>query len=178
MQLPSQARVGSQQAQPIIAISGYSDVGEDTLPSQVPTLLVPLHLTPTSHGQLRTEDIFHVVTSKLFDSESVSFVYDKLIVVHRPSGVILSVNDMPNEFNLASTDIDLRGLTVLPGLIDAHVHFFLHPYAETSWTEQITTESIVERTVRATNHARRTVLAGFTTVRYEACIRILSQELI
>ena len=42
---------------------------------------------------------------------------------------------------------------------------FLHAYNETSWDDQLTKESLVERTVRAVNHARRTLMAGFTTVR-------------
>jgi len=43
---------------------------------------------------------------------------------------------------------------------------FLHPYSETPWEDQLTKESLAERTVRAAVHARRTLLAGFTTVRY------------
>lgn len=42
---------------------------------------------------------------------------------------------------------------------------FLHPYAEVSWEDQLTKESLVERTVRATVHAKRTLMAGYTTVR-------------
>ena len=33
--------------------------------------------------------------------------------------------------------IDLPGLTLLPGLIDAHSHVLLHPYNETPWDEQV-----------------------------------------
>src|SRR5213592_2836935 len=36
--------------------------------------------------------------------------------------------------------IDLPGLTLLPGLIDAHSHVFLHPYNETLWTDQVLKE--------------------------------------
>lgn len=42
---------------------------------------------------------------------------------------------------------------------------FLHPYAETPYTDQLTKESLVERTIRATLHARDTLMAGFTAVR-------------
>jgi len=45
---------------------------------------------------------------------------------------------------------------------------FLHPYAETSWDDQLTKESLAERTIRATVHAKKTLLAGFTTVRYDS----------
>jgi imidazolonepropionase-like amidohydrolase len=56
-------------------------------------------------------------------------------------------------------------MTLLPGLIDAHVHFFLHPYNEASWDDQVLKEPLALRVARATVHARNTLLAGFTTVR-------------
>lgn len=59
----------------------------------------------------------------------------------------------------------LPGLTLLPGLIDAHSHLLLHPYDETSWDDQVLRESLAERVARATVHARRTLEAGFTTLR-------------
>lgn len=59
----------------------------------------------------------------------------------------------------------LPGCTLLPGLIEGHAHLLLHPYNETSWDDQVTKESDPLRTIRATVHARKTLLAGFTTVR-------------
>lgn len=53
----------------------------------------------------------------------------------------------------------------MPGLIEGHAHLFLHPYNETSWNDQVLKESRAERTARAVNHARATLMAGFTTVR-------------
>ncbi|HUQ48210.1 MAG TPA: amidohydrolase family protein [Gemmatimonadaceae bacterium] len=64
-----------------------------------------------------------------------------------------------------STRIEMRGMTLLPGLIDAHVHFFLHPYNETPWNVQVLEEALSLRVARATVHAKNTLLAGFTTVR-------------
>lgn len=61
--------------------------------------------------------------------------------------------------------IELPGQTLLPGMIEGHAHLFLHPYNETSWNDQILTESIALRTARATVHARKTLEAGFTTAR-------------
>src|SRR5436305_960135 len=37
--------------------------------------------------------------------------------------------------------IELPGMTLLPGLIDAHTHLLLHPYNETSWDDQALKES-------------------------------------
>ncbi len=61
--------------------------------------------------------------------------------------------------------IELKGMTLLPGLIEGHSHLFLHPYNETNWNDQVLKESRAERTVRAVYHAKETLLAGFTTVR-------------
>jgi imidazolonepropionase-like amidohydrolase len=61
--------------------------------------------------------------------------------------------------------IELKGMTLLPGLIEGHSHLFLHPYNETPWDDQVLKESRAERTARAVNHAKATLMAGFTTVR-------------
>ena len=61
--------------------------------------------------------------------------------------------------------IELPGMTLLPGLIEGHSHLLLHPYNETPWTDQVLNESLAERVARATVHARKTLMAGITTVR-------------
>lgn len=60
---------------------------------------------------------------------------------------------------------ELPGKTLLPGLIEGHSHLLLHPYNETSWNDQVLVESRAERVLRAGEHARKTLAAGFTTVR-------------
>ncbi len=61
--------------------------------------------------------------------------------------------------------IDLPGMTLLPGLIDAHSHIFLHPYDETLWNDQVLKEALAYRTIAAVLHCKRTLEAGFTTLR-------------
>lgn len=58
--------------------------------------------------------------------------------------------------------IDLGDRTLMPGMIDAHVHLFLHPGAEDLQTVQ---ESVPQRTIMATLAARDDLMAGFTAER-------------
>jgi len=58
--------------------------------------------------------------------------------------------------------LDLGDSTLLPGLIDAHVHLFLHPGEEDLQTVE---ESVPERTIIATLAARDDLMAGFTAER-------------
>ena len=58
--------------------------------------------------------------------------------------------------------IVLGNVTLLPGLIDAHVHLFLHPGAEDLQTVQ---ESVPQRTIVAVLAARDDLMAGFTAER-------------
>jgi imidazolonepropionase-like amidohydrolase len=58
--------------------------------------------------------------------------------------------------------IDLGDTTLMPGLIDAHVHLFLHPGAEDL---QTVIEPVPQRVITATLAAKADLLAGFTAER-------------
>jgi imidazolonepropionase-like amidohydrolase len=83
-------------------------------------------------------------------------------------GEVLVVADRISEVGTAVTHpagaeiIDLGDRTLLPGLIDAHIHLFLHPGAEDLQTVQ---ESVAQRTLTAIIAAREDLLAGFTAER-------------
>ncbi|KAK3367051.1 hypothetical protein B0T24DRAFT_535116 [Lasiosphaeria ovina] len=107
---------------------------------------------------------FTVHTSLLFDPKKKAFVENVSIEVDRASGSIARVfsrdDDDDDEIAENDDDIDLRGKVVLPGFVDSHAHIFIHSY-----DEQMRDVSAVERIVRATNHARAALLAGYTTYR-------------
>ncbi|KAK0613083.1 hypothetical protein B0T17DRAFT_511437 [Bombardia bombarda] len=110
---------------------------------------------------------FTLHSSVLFDPKKKAFLKNVSIEIDRESGAIANVfkRDEAVPLELSTGDIDLRGKLVMPGFVDSHAHIFLHAYAERSGTEQMRDESAVERTVRATNHARAALLAGYTTYR-------------
>ncbi len=58
--------------------------------------------------------------------------------------------------------IDLGDVTLMPGMIDVHVHLFLHPGAEDLQTVE---ESVPQRTLIAIDAARLDLLGGFTAER-------------
>jgi len=73
----------------------------------------------------------------------------------------LSGIDLPDH----TTEIELKGTTLMPGIIEGHSHILLHPYNETDWNDQVLKESPVERAVRATVHIKNSLMAGVTTMR-------------
>ena len=112
----------------------------------------------------QTETVYLLKPARVFDGESaqlhegwVVLVRGQKIVAAGPAGGIT----VPAEAKI----VELAGLTLLPGLIEAHSHILLHPYSETVWNDQVAHESLSLRVARATNHLRNTLQAGFTTIR-------------
>jgi imidazolonepropionase-like amidohydrolase len=110
------------------------------------------------------EDVKLLVPARVFDGTSAQLHAGWVVVVRRgridavgPSAQVAAPPGAPT--------IRLPGLTLLPGLIEGHSHFLLHPYNEASWDDQVLREPEALRVARAVNHARATLLAGFTTVR-------------
>jgi len=94
-------------------------------------------------------------------------MHDDWIVVVKENKIIACGNERQvtvanySDFQVKKLD----GQTLLPGLIEGHSHLLLHPYNETGWNDQVLKESEAERVVRATVAARKTLEAGFTTIR-------------
>ncbi|MFT4033819.1 MAG: amidohydrolase family protein [Siphonobacter sp.] len=111
-------------------------------------------------GWSQTATSYLLIPDQVFDGTELHTNWQVLVIgnkieavgkdLKRPSGVQV---------------IELKNQTLLPGLIEGHSHLFLHPYNETSWDDQVLKESPMERAARAVVHARKTLMAGFTTVR-------------
>lgn len=98
---------------------------------------------------------------RVFDGETIHEGW----VVRTKGDVIDAVGPAASIPANGAEVVDLRGTTLLPGLIEGHSHLLLHPYNETPWDDQVLREARSLRVARATVHAHKTLLAGFTTVR-------------
>jgi len=119
----------------------------------------PFHAQTTQQQSAPTTHPIVLHAARLLDVESGRITTPGEILIEgdaiKEVGVKVS---RPNNAEI----IDLGDTTLLPGLIDAHVHLFLHPGAEDLQTVQ---ESVPQRTITATIAAREDLLAGFTAER-------------
>lgn len=115
-------------------------------------------------GSVEAQKFTYLRPERVFDGEKIL----------EKQGVLIKDNKIESIDNQASIEknlpndtkiIDLKGCTLLPGLIEGHTHLFLHPYNETPWEDQVLKEARSYRTSRAVVHAERTLKAGFTTAR-------------
>lgn len=118
-----------------------------------------LLITISSFSQ--TDSIYLLKPDRVFDGEQMHTNWVVLVQKNK----IVQAGPLNFKLPAATRIIELKGTTLLPGLIEGHSHLFLHPYDEVSWNDQVIKESRAERTARAVNHAKATLLAGFTTVR-------------
>jgi imidazolonepropionase-like amidohydrolase len=117
---------------------------------------------PSLFSQTSPSEYYLLKPDRVFDGNQMHEGWQ--VLVHNKS--IVSVGEPASIGVPAGTDtIELKGCTLLPGLIEGHSHLFLHPYNETTWNDQVLKESRAERLARATMHAKRTLMAGFTFVR-------------
>jgi imidazolonepropionase-like amidohydrolase len=109
----------------------------------------------------QSDSFYLLKPTRVFDGETMHT--DWVVLVH--GNKIENAGAINFKLPANTRVIELKNATLLPGLIEGHSHFFLHPYNETSWNDQVLKESRAERTARAVTHAEATLMAGFTTTR-------------
>jgi imidazolonepropionase-like amidohydrolase len=112
---------------------------------------------PADHAWLLKADRVFDARSEQTHAGWVVLVQGERIVAVGPESQVKAPPD--------AQTIALPGTTLLPGLIDAHSHIFLHPYDETLWNDQVLKETLPYRTIEAVQHAHDTLMAGFTALR-------------
>lgn len=123
-----------------------------------------LPFTQTRPTSQQPETVYLLKPARVFDGESAQ-VHDGWVVLVRGEKIAAVGPATGISVPAEAKTVELAGLTLLPGLIEAHSHVLLHPYSETVWNDQVAHESLSLRIARATNHLRNTLQAGFTTIR-------------
>ena len=116
------------------------------------TLLLLISFTTHSKTIIYSSDYIDVNTGKVITNKSITV--DKGIIETIDSGFI----------EITSNDklIDLRGYTLMPGLMDMHVHFGQEYKSKSERPVKIERETSA---ILANKHALTTLKSGFTTVR-------------
>ncbi len=123
-------------------------------------LLLGLFLLTFTVIPTQAKDVSIIRAGKLIDTENGRVLDNQMILIE--DGVIQAVGP-----TLAVPDgarvIDLSSATVLPGLIDCHVH--ITGESSGNYYENLFRRSFVDSAILAHLYARRTLEAGFTTCR-------------
>jgi imidazolonepropionase-like amidohydrolase len=96
--------------------------------------------------------------ARMLDVQTGRIVSPAVVVIEKDR--IKSVNPATVP---AGTVIDLGDVTLLPGFIDMHTH--LSSDLEGNWLYRSVTDSAADNALRGARNARKTLMAGFTTVR-------------
>jgi len=105
---------------------------------------------------------YYLQCGKLIDTENGK-VLSKMTVVVTNKTITGILKGFVNPTTKNDTVIDLKNKTVMPGLIDMHVHIE-HEMSPTRYIENFTLDD-VDAAFKSTIFAKRTLMAGFTTVR-------------
>jgi imidazolonepropionase-like amidohydrolase len=104
-----------------------------------------------------------IKAARLFDGKSDSTTADAVVLVQ---GSRVTAAGARLAIPAGAQVIDLGDATMMPGFIDAHTH--LSDESSDDWAADTISglrRTIAESTLRAAEFARRTLMAGFTTVR-------------
>lgn len=107
------------------------------------------------------QDVFYLTADRLFDGEKMWTGKAVLVKGNKIMAIVEKSSPIPSGAKV----LDFKNATLLPGLIEGHAHLFLYPYNITDWDTQVLKETDALRTIRASVHAKNTLMAGFTSVR-------------
>jgi imidazolonepropionase-like amidohydrolase len=107
-----------------------------------------------------TQPALWITADRMLDVRSGRLIAQPHVLVR--DGRIVEVGSGDASVPAGASHVDLKGMTLLPGLIDMHVHLDSDPtfggYTNLQFTDRFWS-------VLSVGHAQKTLMAGFTTVR-------------
>jgi imidazolonepropionase-like amidohydrolase len=125
----------------------------------IPSLVFAVAPFAAASPTLAQEPFVVIRAARLLDVERGEIVTDVVVVVEGERIAAVNPDALPD----GAETIDLGDVTLLPGLIDAHTH--LTGDLEGDWVHRGVTGTTAEAALNGARNARRTLEAGFTTVR-------------
>ena len=116
------------------------------------SLLFLLSLPMHSSNIIYISSYIDVLNNKVIKNSSITIT----------NGLISSIDPGYIKVDTSNILIDLRGYTLMPGLMDMHVHFGQEYLSKSERPGKVERETAA---IMATQHAYKTLKAGFTTVR-------------
>lgn len=104
----------------------------------------------------------YIYASKLITSENNKLVKNKTVVVN--GNKIVSIEDGRLEGGEGDTFINLDGYTLMPGLMDMHVHLSFQNEGPATYMRRFQANE-ADYAISSVGYAHKTLMAGFTTVR-------------
>lgn len=120
-----------------------------------------LYASCFSPNKSLAQEVFYLTADRLFDGEKMWTGKAVLVKGNKIMAIVEKSSPIPSGAKV----LDFKNATLLPGLIEGHAHLFLYPYNITDWDTQVLKETDALRTIRASVHAKNTLMAGFTSVR-------------
>jgi imidazolonepropionase-like amidohydrolase len=129
----------------------------------VSSLAVAGAAVPAAARQTPQPQLVALKAARLFDGRGDRTVPDGVVIVSG-SKIVAAGSRLP--IPAGARVIELGDATLLPGLIDCHTH--MSGESSDNWLADTIgglRQTVAEQAIRATDNARRTLFAGFTTVR-------------
>jgi imidazolonepropionase-like amidohydrolase len=104
----------------------------------------------------------HIFASKLITSQDSKSQSDMTVIVD--NNKIIKIVEGKDEGGEGDVFIDLSGSTLMPGLMDMHVHLSFQNEGPSSYMKRFTSNE-ADYAIAAVDYAEKTLMSGFTTVR-------------
>ena len=110
----------------------------------------------------QTQAATHIFASKLITSQDSKSQSDMTVIVD--DNKIIKIVEGKDEGGEGDVFIDLTGSTLMPGLMDMHVHLSFQNEGPSSYMKRFTSNE-ADYAIASVDYAEKTLMSGFTTVR-------------